>query len=218
MAFEWRSVMRGVVWGFVVFLTVATGSSLSAQVSSSPAAPAQGVADQRAVDQDQDVEIPADYVIGPEDVLSIVFWRDADMTADVVVRPDGRITLPLINDVQAAGLKPEELRARVTEAAAKFLENPNVMVRVREIKSRKVFITGMIANPAYYPLVGTTNVLQLIATAGGLLDFARTKDIRIIRSENGRQVAHRFNYNDVREGRNLHQNIDLKPGDTVIVP
>jgi polysaccharide export outer membrane protein len=165
-----------------------------------------------------DPVLPADYVIGPEDVLSIVFWRDEDMTADVVVRPDGKITLPLINDIQAAGLKPEELRTRVTEAASKLVESPTVMVRVREIRSRKVFITGMVANPNNYPLTAPTTVLQLIATAGGLLEYAKSKDIRVVRSEDGRQVAFRFNYNDVRQGKNLQQNIELKPGDTVIVP
>lgn len=166
----------------------------------------------------EDPVLPADFVIGPEDLLSIVFWRDQDMTADVVVRPDGKITLPLINDIQAAGLRPEELRLRVTEAASKLIESPNVMVRVREIRSRKVFITGMVANPNNYPLTGPTTVLQLIATAGGLLEYAKSKDIRVVRNENGRQVAFRFNYNDVRQGRNLQQNIALKPGDTVIVP
>lgn len=166
----------------------------------------------------EDPVLPADYVIGPEDVLSIVFWRDEDMTADVVVRPDGKITLPLINDIQAAGLKPEELRSRVTEAASKLVESPTVMVRVREIRSRKVFITGMVANPNNYPLTAPTTVLQLIATAGGLLEYAKSKDIRVVRSDNGRQVAFRFNYNDVRQGKNLQQNIELKPGDTVIVP
>ena len=165
-----------------------------------------------------DPVLPVDSVIGPEDVLSIVFWRDEDMTADVIVRPDGRITLPLLNDIQAAGLTPEELRQQITEAASKLFENPNVTVRVREINSRKVYITGMVANPAHYPLLGPTTVLQLIATAGGLLEYAKTKDIRIVRTENGRQVAYRFNYNDVRQGRNLSQNILLKPGDTVIVP
>ena len=165
-----------------------------------------------------DPVLPADYVIGPEDVLSIVFWRDADMTADVVVRPDGKITLPLINDIHASGLRPEELGKRVTEAASKLIESPNVMVRVREIKSRKVFITGMVANPAHYPLTAPTTVLQLIASAGGVLEYAKIKDIRIVRTENGRQVAHRFNYKDVQQGKNLNQNIELKPGDTVIVP
>ena len=193
-----------------VLLGVLCGAAtLSAQV------PAAASARPVAV---EDPDVPADYVIGPEDVLSIVFWRDADMTADVVVRPDGKITLPLINDIHAAGLTPEELTARVTAAASKILTAPTVMVRVREIKSRKVYITGMVADPAFYPLVGPTTVLQLIATAGGLLEYAKNKDIRIVRSENGRQVAFRFNYNQVRQGQNLAQNIELKPGDTVVVP
>lgn len=182
-------------------------------VAQSPAAPT-AVSGQTA----EDPELPAGYTIGPEDALAIVFWRNDDMTADVVVRPDGMITLPLVNDIQAAGLTPEQLRVRIAAAAGAFIESPTVMVRVREIHSRRVFITGMVANPAFYPLVGPVTVLQLIATAGGLLEYAKTKDIRIVRTENGRQVAYRFNYNDVRQGKNLAQNIELKPGDTVIVP
>jgi polysaccharide export outer membrane protein len=198
-----------------VLLVLALGAAAQSTQAQAPApAPASGAAAQ----DPRDPEIPADYVIGPEDVLSIVFWRDQDMTADVVVRPDGKITLPLINDIHAAGLKPEELRARVTEAASKLIESPNVMVRVREIKSRKVFITGMVGNSGAYPLVGPTFAAQLIATAGGLLEYAKDKEIRIVRNENGRQVAYRFNYNDFKRGRNLQQNIELKPGDTVIVP
>lgn len=203
-----RPVIRGVVVAGLSFVLAGAGPAVAAQAQP-PTAPNQ---------TSEDPELPADYVIGPEDVLSIVFWRDADMTADVVVRPDGKITLPLINDIHAAGLKPEELRLLITESASKLLESPNVMVRIREIKSRKVFITGMVSSPAYYPLVGPVTVLQLIATAGGLLEYAKVKDIRIVRTENGRQVAYRFNYADVRQGRNLAQNIELKPGDTVIVP
>lgn len=179
---------------------------------------AQGQAPAPAGRASDDPVLPSDYVIGPEDVLSIVFWRDADMTADVVVRPDGKVTLPLINDIQAAGLKPEELGRRVAEAAGKLIESPTVSVRVREIKSRKVFITGMIANPGSYPLLTQTFAAQLIAMAGGLLEYAKDKEIRIVRTEGGRQVAHRFNYNQFKQGRELHQNIELRPGDTVIVP
>jgi polysaccharide export outer membrane protein len=181
-------------------------------------APAQALSGPPAVQTADDPVLPTGYVIGPDDVLSVVFWRDQDMTADVVVRPDGKITLPLINDIQAAGLTPEELRLRVAEAASALIESPTVMVRVREIKSRRVFITGMVANPNFYPLTAPTTVLQLIATAGGLLEYAKAKDIRVVRTENGRQVAYRFNYNDVRQGKALQQNIELKPGDTVIVP
>jgi polysaccharide export outer membrane protein len=164
------------------------------------------------------VPLPPGYVIGPEDVLGILFWRDKDMTADVAVRPDGRITLPLINDVQAAGLTPEQLRDEVMTAAAKYVVDPNVSVVVKAINSRKVFITGSVGKPGVYPLTAPTTVMQLIALAGGLQEFADGKHIIVMRTENGHQVALPFNYKDVLSRKNLKQNIELKPGDTVIVP
>jgi polysaccharide export outer membrane protein len=164
------------------------------------------------------VAVPPGYVIGPEDVLSVLFWKDKDMTAEVAVRPDGRITLPLVNDIQAAGLTPEQLRESVTAAAAKYVEDPNVTIVVKTINSRKVFITGMVAKPGPYPLTGPTTVMQLIAMSGGVHEFADTKNIIVMRVENGRQVAIPFNYKDVVKRKNLKQNIELKPGDTVIVP
>jgi polysaccharide biosynthesis/export protein len=164
------------------------------------------------------VSLPAGYVIGPEDVLTVHFWRDKDMSADVAVRPDGMISLLLVNDIQAAGLTPEELRDEVTKAASKYIDDPTVTVVVKEINSRKVFITGMVGKPGDYPLTGPTTVMQLLSRAGGVHEFAKKKDIMIIRRENGRDVALKFNYEDVRRGRNLQQNIELKPGDTIIVP
>jgi polysaccharide export outer membrane protein len=161
---------------------------------------------------------PADYVIGPADELSVVFWREPDMSADVVVRPDGKITLPLINDIQAAGLTLEQLRVKLTEEASKVINGPNVMVRVKTINSRLVFITGEVAKPAPYPLTGPMRVLQLITLAGGLQEFANEKNIMIIRTEDGQQVSLKFNYSDVMKGKNLKQNILLKPGDSVVVP
>jgi polysaccharide export outer membrane protein len=184
--------------------------------------PAEAAAPQPAQEQPpllpQGVPLPADYVIGPEDLLGVVFWRDEDMTADVVVRPDGKITLPLINDVQAAGLTPDELRGRITEAAKEYLEAPTVSVVVKEIHSRRVFITGMVNKPGAYPLTTPTTVLQLLSLAGGLQEFASSKNIMIMRTEDGDQTAMKFNYKDVRQGKNLEQNILLKPGDTVVVP
>jgi polysaccharide biosynthesis/export protein len=164
------------------------------------------------------VSLPAGYVIGPEDVLTVHFWRDKDMSADVAVRPDGMISLLLVNDIRAAGLTPEELRDEVTKAASKYIDDPTVTVVVKEINSRKVFITGMVGKPGDYPLTGPTTVMQLLSRAGGVHEFAKKKDIMIIRRENGRDVALKFNYEDVRRGRNLQQNIELKPGDTIIVP
>lgn len=164
------------------------------------------------------VEVPPGYVIGADDVLSIVVWREKDLSTDVVVRPDGRITLPLANDIVAQGLTPEMLRARITEAVGKFIEEPSVTVVVKQINSRKVFITGMIGKGGAYPLTGSTTVLQLISMAGGLQDFAKAKEIVIMRTENGRQRALKFNYEAVRKGKNVQQNFELQPGDTVIVP
>jgi polysaccharide biosynthesis/export protein len=161
---------------------------------------------------------PAGYVIGPDDVLAVVFWREKDMSADVTVRPDGKITLPLVNDIQASGLTPEQLRDDLSKAAAKYIEVPAVTVVVKAINSRKVFVTGMVGKQGPYPLLGPTTVMQMLATAGGVQEFADAKNIMILRTENGRQVSIRFNYNDVRKGKNLKQNIELKPGDTIIVP
>ena len=164
------------------------------------------------------VDLPADYVIGPDDNLDIIFWRDKDMSALVSVRPDGRVTLPLLNDIQAAGLTPDQLRTAVMAAATKFVEDPNVTVVVKVINSRKVFVTGMVAKPGPYPLMGPTTVMQALSVAGGIQEFADSKNILIMRNENGRPVAYRFNYKEVLKRKNLKQNIELKPGDTVVVP
>ena len=164
------------------------------------------------------VATPADYVIGPDDQLSILFWRDKDLSGDVTVRPDGKISVPLLNDVQAAGLTPDQLREKLEDAAKKFIDDPNATVVVKQINSLRVFITGQVAKPGPYALTSPTTVLQLISTAGGLNEYAKSKDIMITRTENGRQIALKFNYRDVIKGKNLKQNIVLKSGDTIIVP
>lgn len=164
------------------------------------------------------VSLPAGYVIGPEDVLAIVFWRDKEMSSEVVVRPDGRISLPLLNDLTAAGYTPDQLRAVLVKEASKYLEDANATVVVKEIHSRKVFVTGQVGKPGSYPLVGELNVLQMIAHSGGLLEYADSKNIVIVRSEQGQEHRFKFNYKDVVKGKNVAQNISLRPGDTIIVP
>jgi polysaccharide export outer membrane protein len=164
------------------------------------------------------VAVPPDYVIGPEDVLSVVYWREKDMTTDVNVRPDGKISLPLLNDIPAAGLSPDQLRDRLTEASKQFFEDPSITVVVKQMNSRKVFITGEVAKPGPYALFGPTTVLQLLSMAGGLRDYANAKKMLVLRTENGRAVTYPFNYKDVVAGKNLQQNIELKPGDTIVVP
>jgi polysaccharide biosynthesis/export protein len=186
---------------------------LCAQQASPPVPPVTGPASATA----SGAPLPADYVIGPEDVLTILFWRDKDLSADAVVRPDGKITLPLLNDLQAAGLTPEQLKDAVEEAASKYVADPTATVIVKEIRSRKVYVLGQVLKPGTVPLASEMTVLQLIAEVGGLQEYANKRDITIIRSENGRERRFKFNYNEVVQGRRLEQNILLKPGDTVVV-
>jgi polysaccharide export outer membrane protein len=164
----------------------------------------------------REATLPDGFVIGPDDVLSIIFWRDKEMSTQVTVRPDGKISLPLLNEVQAAGLTPADLRAQVAAESKRFFENPSVTVVVNQINSRKVFITGQVVKPGPYALTTPTTVLQLISMAGGLKDFADGKNIMILRPENGRTTSYPFNYKEI--GKHLRQNIELKPGDTVVVP
>lgn len=180
---------------------------------STPPAPA-GVAQARVVEANVP---PPDYVIGADDILTVRVWQDEKMSGDVVVRPDGKVTLALINELHAAGLTPEQFRATVTDAASKFVEAPTVDVVVKQINSRRVFVTGEVGKPGTYPLAGRTTVLQMLALAGGVTEYADKGNIGVFREENGKQVRYRFNYNEVMEGRRLQQNIELKVGDTIVV-
>jgi polysaccharide export outer membrane protein len=164
------------------------------------------------------VNMPPEYTIGADDVLSIIFWRDKELTSDVTVRPDGKVSLPLMNDIQATGLTPAQLKDRIVEESKKYVEDPNVTVVVKAINSRRVFITGEVRKPGPYSLTGPTTVLHLISISGGLADYAKPEKITIVRTENGKPVSFKFNYKEVVEGKKLGQNIELKPGDTIIVP
>jgi polysaccharide biosynthesis/export protein len=199
-------------------VVLAFAATCVGQGAAQTARPAQTPNTSGTVPSTPAVEVPPEYVIGPEDVLGVVFWRDTDMSGDVTVRPDGRITLPLVGDIHAAGLKPEGLRVEIQKAAAKFQQDPNVTIVVRQINSRKVFITGQVATPGAFPLTSPRTVMQLIALAGGLTEYADKKHITVMRVENEKQQVFPFNYSDVSKGKNVSQNILLKPGDTVIVP
>lgn len=196
----------------VLTLTVTLAGSVAGRAQQAPsAAPAP------AAGANPNPVLPDGFVIGAGDVLSIVFWRDKDISGDVTVRPDGKISLPLLNEVQALGSTPEQLRAALVAAAAKFIEDPSATVIVKEIHSRNVFITGSVAKPGTYPLGREMTVLQLIASAGGLLEYADADNITIIGTENGRTQYRKFSYNDVVKRQRGEQNILLKPGDTVVV-
>jgi polysaccharide biosynthesis/export protein len=157
---------------------------------------------------------PNTYIIGSEDVLAVRVWRENDLSVGVVVRPDGKITIPLAGDVQAAGLTPTQLAAKITEAYSKFLNRPEVSVSVQQVQSRRYFITGKVTRPGAVPLVTPTTVLDAITMAGGLQDFAKKSKIVIMR---GKERL-KFNYNEVIKGKNLDQNIHLQPGDYIVVP
>jgi polysaccharide export outer membrane protein len=157
---------------------------------------------------------PKAYIIGPEDVLSIRVWREPENSGQFVVRPDGKIALPLIGEVQAAGLTPEGLRATVAEGLQKVLTHPEVTVGVERVNSKKYYIQGEINKPGAYPLVVPTTVLEALVNAGGFRDFANTKKITILR---GSQTF-KFNYKEVSKGKNMQQNIQLQPGDQIFVP
>ena len=160
----------------------------------------------------------ANFVIGVGDVLTVTFWRDQRLSGDVLVRPDGRISLPLLNDIQAAGHTPEALATTLARAAEKYITESDVTVTVKEVHSRRAFVVGEVTTPGAVTLLGDMNVLQAIAVAGGLHEYADRKNIVVLRSEHGQEKRLKFNYDDVVKGRNLKQNILLQPGDTVVVP
>jgi polysaccharide export outer membrane protein len=158
------------------------------------------------------------YVIGPEDVLDITVWKETEISRPVPVRPDGKISLPLLNDVQAAGLTPMQLQVVVTEGLKKFISGPQVTVIVTQINSRRVYVLGEVSRPGAFAMLPNMTVLQALSTAGGFSQYAKLSGIYVLRTENGRQLTYPFNYKDVVRGRRPEQNITLKPGDTVVVP
>ncbi len=182
------------------------------------AAAGQAAAPPQATSRSASAQPGADYVIGAGDVLSIVFWREPDLSGEVTVRPDGKITVPLLKDITAAGLTPADLEKGLQETAKRYIQDPNATVVVRQIHSRNVYITGNVARPGSYPLNTPTTVLQLIALSGGLLEYADAGGILVMRTEGGKPASFKFNYKDVSKGKALSQNVQLRPGDTVIVP
>lgn len=158
------------------------------------------------------------YVIGPEDMLDINVWKEPDVSRVVPVRPDGRISLPLINDVQAAGLSPQQLAGMVTEKLRKYFNEPQVTVIVTAINSQRVFVVGEVLRAGAFPLIPGMTVLQALSSAGGFTTFADVKKIHVMRLRDGKHIELPFNYRDVLKGDNPDQNIKLEPGDTVVVP
>jgi polysaccharide export outer membrane protein len=157
---------------------------------------------------------PKSFQIGAEDILLVQVWREPDFTRQVMVRPDGKITMPLIGEVQAGGLTPEELTESLTKHLQEILKNPQVLVAVLQVNSKKYYITGEVARPGAFPLVVPTRVLEALTSAGGFREFANKKKITVLRK--GERL--KFNYNEVVKGKNMEQNILLENGDYIVVP
>jgi len=162
--------------------------------------------------------VDAEYKIGPQDVVRIDVWKEPDISRTIPVRPDGKISLPLLNDVQAAGLTAMQLASSLHDGLSKYLNNPQVTVTVTEINSRRVYITGEVSRAGAIPLLPNMTVLQALSSAGGFTQFAKLKNIYVLRNENGKQMKHSFNYKEVVKGNLQEQNILLQPGDVIVVP
>ncbi len=158
------------------------------------------------------------YIIGPSDIIEIQVWKEPELSRVVPVRPDGMITVPLINDVKAAGLTPLELKKNIEEKIKDFVEAPEVSVLVRENSSQRIYVIGKVQRPGEYRLTKDLTVLQALSLVGGLSEWADSDDIVILRRVGGKEERIPFDYKKVISGRKVEQNIYLQPNDTIIVP
>ena len=164
------------------------------------------------------VVVEGSYLLGPEDIIKISVWKDEHLTQEVVVRPDGMISFPLVGDVPAAGRTIEDVRLELVRRLNKFVPNPHVSVLATKILSNKIYVIGRVNKPGEFLVGHYTDVLQALSLAGGLTPFASENDIRIMRRIRGEQLVFQFRYGDVRKGKELEQNIILERGDVVMVP
>jgi polysaccharide export outer membrane protein len=158
------------------------------------------------------------YLLQPGDVLTVSVWKETDLTGDLLVRPDGGISLPLAGDIAAAGHTADDVRAVIDERLQKYIPNAVVTVAVKQTAGNQVFVLGKVNRPGQYPIIRPVDVMQAISMAGGTTSFAALNDIRVLRRSGDKQISLEFRYADVEHGRDLQQNIVLQAGDTVVVP
>lgn len=200
--FSTRSLGR-IILGCLLFLS----SAAVLHASDNPRVPAA-----------RQTESPG-YVIQPNDILEIFVWKEPDLSRKVLVRPDGRISFPLVQDLKASGLTPVELKEQIQTELAHFIQSPNVTVIVDTIQHYKIFVVGKVQNPGSFIIEKPVSVLQALTLAGGFQQFANESGVTVIRSSEGnRHVVFDFNYKDVVRGRGANQNIRLQSGDVVVVP
>jgi len=158
------------------------------------------------------------YVIQPNDLLEIFVWNQPDLTRKVLVRPDGRISFPLVQDVQAAGISPGELKTQVEKKLSKFLNAPEVTIIVEAIQSYRVYVLGKVQKPGGINVEKAITVLQALSMAGGFQDYAKEDEMKVIRTLGNKNIVFEFNYSDVVRNKKPEQNILLRSGDVVVVP
>jgi len=207
----------------VLFICAPVSGLLWAQATSvsekQSSAPAQATATAQTADASGTKAHDDNFVIGNDDVLAINVWKEPDISRSIPVRSDGKISLPLVGEVQAAGRTPLKLEQDIASKLKNFISEPEVTVIVQQINSQKFNILGMVAKPGSYPLTNNATVLDAIALAGGFRDFAKQKSIYVRRQNpDGTQTRLPFNYKEVIKGQNLAQNVKLQPRDTVVVP
>lgn len=207
------SSLKRLLSGYVALTLTAGGLCQTVLAPNHLAAPApSGGTDASALHDDS-------YTIGNDDLLGINVWKEPDFTQSIPVRSDGRISLPLIGEIPAAGRTPPQLEQDITSKLRSYLTNPEVTVMVLQMNSRKFNVLGRVAKPGSYLLTASTTVLDAIAEAGGIVDFAKQKNIYILRKNpHADQTRIAFNYRDVIRGIHPEQNIRLEPHDTIVVP
>lgn len=200
-----RLILAGLFVGGSVLAQEPTKPTHAAMAATKPAA-------------SPEAEANGGYKIGPQDVVRVDVWKEPDVSRAIPVRPDGKISLPLLNDVQAAGLTATQLATAIHDGLTKYITSPQVTVTVTEINSRRVYVTGEVTRPGALALVPNMTVLQALTSAGGFTQFAKIKSIYILRVEEGKQVRHPFNYKEVVNGKKPEEDILLQPSDVVVVP
>jgi len=211
-------MLRQLQWSLVSSLLICTGLA-RAQQSTPAKPPAQQPA---AASAGSSAAKPAtsdpNYVIGAQDVLDISVWKEPELSRSVPVRPDGKISMPLLNDVQAAGLTPMQLTAQITTNLKKYIADPQVTIVITQINSQRIYILGEVNRAGAFPLLPGMTMLEALSSAGGFTIFANVKKIYLMRKVNGQEQRYPFNYKDVVRGKSTEQNFTLQPGDTIVVP
>jgi polysaccharide export outer membrane protein len=166
----------------------------------------------------QAADLPGGYRVQPGDILTVTVWKEADLTGDVLVRPDFGLSFPLVGDLDGRAKTVDQLRAEITERLKRYIPSPVVTVATKAVAGNHIYVVGKVQKPGEYPVSRDVDVMQALSLAGGATPFAAVNDIIIIRRESAGQIVLHFQYNDVAHGRDLRQNVVLQPGDTVVVP